>query len=152
MWVDAAQIATQRQKLWASKMQSAHSPERNVDREYKAWIDKWVTEQIRICQENKTQYFPCDPESKVGISKDFSKNNFPINGLRHPPQGDTNGWYLWSGENLSDADDFFSPSHAKHLLELCPQVTKLFGLPPGYRFLIAPDHVDIWFDVSLLEI
>jgi hypothetical protein len=33
---------------------------------------------------------------KIGISKTFDPAQFPINGLRHPPQGDTAGWYVWS--------------------------------------------------------
>jgi hypothetical protein len=26
------------------------------------------------------------------------------------------------------------------------------ALPPGWRFLIAPDYEDVWFDESLLHI
>jgi hypothetical protein len=34
------------------------------------------------------------------------KGKVPINGLRHPPQFDTNGWYIWCREELPSASDF----------------------------------------------
>jgi hypothetical protein len=66
------------------------------------------------------------------------------------PEGDTTGWYLWSGE-LSQSDDFFEPLHVKHLNERCPEVTPYLGLPAGWRFLLAPNHEDIWYDEALLR-
>ena len=48
--------------------------------------------------------------------------------------------------------DFFVPLHVEHLAEWCPGVTKFLALPPGWRFLTAPDHEDVWFDVSLLKL
>ncbi len=76
----------------------------------------------------------------------------PIHGLRHPVEGDTNGWYIWCGE-YSEADDFFQPLHVEHLEECLPEVLKLLPLPPGYRFVIDKDgYEDIWFDESLLDV
>ena len=76
----------------------------------------------------------------------------PINGLRHPPEGDTTGWYIWAGENLSADADFFVPLCVVHLDEWCPEAIPYLGLPPGWRFLIADGHEDVWFDPSLLDI
>ena len=45
---------------------------------------------------------------------------------------------------------FFVPLHVVHLDEWCPEVKKYLGLPPGWRFLIAEGHEDVWFDESLL--
>ena len=73
----------------------------------------------------------------------------PINGIRHNQESGTTGWYLWTGEYSSEAD-FFQPLHAKHLDEKCPQVLKYLGLSPGWRFLIANNHEDVWFDECLL--
>jgi hypothetical protein len=28
----------------------------------------------------------------------------------------------------------------------------ILGLPPGWRFLIAPGYLDVWYDASLLDI
>jgi hypothetical protein len=76
----------------------------------------------------------------------------PLNGLRHPAVGESNGWYIWCGEDFSEAPGFFAPLHAKHVYEDHPELTKLLGLPPGYRFLLAGDYLDIWYDSSLLNI
>ena len=75
----------------------------------------------------------------------------PINGLRHQAVDNSNGWYIWMGE-FSTASDFFSPLHTSHLFTRLPEVIEYLGLPPGYRFLLAPDYVDVWYDASLLNI
>ena len=69
-----------------------------------------------------------------------------------PPEGDTTGWYIWAGEHLSSDPDFFEPVHVEHLKTLCPQVLPYLALPPGWRFLVTPDYVDVWEDTSLLDI
>lgn len=74
--------------------------------------------------------------------------SWPVHGLRQPPEGETSGWFVWTGE-LSDAADFFAPWHSSHLVERCPEVAHLLDLPPGSRFLIAPGHEDVWQDPSL---
>jgi hypothetical protein len=76
----------------------------------------------------------------------------PLNGLRHPPEGDTTGWYIWAGQELSQAPDFFEPVHVLHLAETCQQILRFLGLPPGWRFLTDGDYVDVWEDASLLKI
>ena len=43
-----------------------------------------------------------------------------MNGLRHPAQGDTSGWYLWCGEEFSTSTEFFQPLHASHVYEEFP--------------------------------
>lgn len=90
------------------------------------------------------------PKSKVGVSQSALAGELPLHGLRHRPAGDTNGWYLWAGE-FSDAEDFFAPLHVEHLVERLPVVVPYLGLPPGWRFLLAPGYEDIWSDPSLLE-
>src|SRR5436190_351426 len=110
------------------------------------------TMQRDVCRQFGAEYMPSDPDSLVGISADTSSAKIPINGLRHPPAGDTCGWYLWSGEEPSQADDFFEPLHVRHLAERCPEVLRFLGLPPGYRFLIAGDYLDVWYDENLLNV
>src|ERR1700722_20814793 len=46
---------------------------------------------------------------KLGVSADFFSGKLPLNGLRHPPADGTCGWFLWAGEELSDAPQFFFP-------------------------------------------
>src|SRR5258708_39365660 len=69
--------------------------------------------QRSVCQSFGASFLQCDEFLKIGISKDFDPQRFPINGLRHPPSGDTAGWYIWSGE-YSHEPDFFFPLHTKH--------------------------------------
>lgn len=88
---------------------------------------------------------------KVGIASNVKQGIRPVNGLRHPPEGDTTGWYIWAGEELSDQPDFFNPLHVEHLKQWCPEIQKYLGLPPGWRFLIDGDFVDVWYDESLLK-
>lgn len=75
----------------------------------------------------------------------------PINGLRVPLEGDTTGWCIWAGEELKEDDDFFLPLHVQHIDEWTPYVKKYLGLPTGWRFLIAGDYVDVWYDAHLLD-
>jgi len=107
--------------------------------------------QKAFCRQSGAAYFPSLGESKLGFALS-TKGRVPLNGLRHPPQGDTNGWYLWCGETFSEAADFFQPFHTRHVYDEYPACAKLLGLPPGYRFLLAGDYLDVWYDASLLKV
>lgn len=108
--------------------------------------------QKETCRKFNASYVPCDDTLKVGISRTFDPHKFPINGLRHPLEGDTTGWYIWSGEEFSTNPEFFVPLHAAHLRDRCPEIVKYLGLGPGWRFLFAPGQEDVWFDANLLAI
>jgi len=91
------------------------------------------------------------PGTKMGIALGTISRR-PINGLRHNPESGTNGWFVWGGEEMSDADDFFSPLHLEHISDYLPQVQDLLALPPGYRFLIDDNgYEDVWLDTDLLS-
>jgi hypothetical protein len=108
--------------------------------------------QREICVKFGASFLASDDQFKVGISKTFDPLQFPLNGLRHPRQGDTTGWYIWSGEQFSADPGFFVPLHAFHLNDRCPEIAKYCGLGPGWRFLVAPGQEDVWFDPSLLSV
>jgi len=108
-------------------------------------------DQRAFSRKQSADYVASPPESKLGFALS-TKGLAPLNGLRHPAQGETNGWYLWCGEKYSRAADFFQPLHTRHVYESYPQVAKLLGLPPGYRFLLAGDYLDVWYDESLLNV
>ena len=110
-----------------------------------------VSAQKAVCAEYSVGYEPSTPESKLGFAL-TTKGKWPINGLRHPIVEDTNGWYIWCGEDFSSGPEFFTPLHTSHVYEDYPETAKFLGLPPGYRFLFAPNHVDVWFDKSLLKV
>jgi len=107
--------------------------------------------QRALCKQYAAEYMAASGDSKTGFAV-TTKGMLPINGLRHPSTEDTSGWYIWCGEQFSEASDFFSPLHTYHLYEDYPEIAKLLGLPPGYRFLLAGDYLDVWYDASLLNI
>ncbi|MBU1221213.1 hypothetical protein KKF34_00625 [Myxococcota bacterium] len=115
-------------------------------------IDKIVLKQQALCKQYSAKFTPSPTFLKVGISLNVRDGILPINGLRHPPEGDTTGWYIWAGEELSDDPEFFLPLHVAHLAEWCPEALRFLGLPPGWRFLFAGKYVDVWEDLSLLDI
>lgn len=107
--------------------------------------------QMAVCEKWGSPYRATGPSLKVGVADNVRSGLYPVNGLRHSPTGDTSGWYIWAGEEMGSGDDFFMPLHASHIAEWCPDVEKYLGLSPGWRFLIAPDYEDVWFDASLLS-
>lgn len=115
------------------------------------WFHDLVSrEPARIAAIYGSQLVMPAPTDKVGAADNVRKGIWPVNGLRHQPEGGTCGWYLWAGEELSPDPDFFVPVHVAHLSEWCPAVLPYLGLAPGWRFLIAPGYEDVWFDPSLL--
>jgi hypothetical protein len=108
--------------------------------------------QLEICRKYDAECVPLNIDLKIGISDNFFSGELPLNGLRHPAEGDTCGWYLWAGETFSEAANFFNPLHISHLVDQHAEILRYLGLPPGWRFLIAGDHEDVWFDAALLEI
>jgi hypothetical protein len=115
-----------------------------------------VDERVAARQAFVAERFGCDaspplPGEKLGISRNTRDGVSPLNGLRHRPAGDTCGWYIWAGEQLSEEDDFFVPLHVEELSAWSPAAVDYLGLPPGWRFLIAPDYEDVWYDPTLLE-
>lgn len=112
---------------------------------------KIETLQKAFCAERGTEFVRASPDLKSGFALS-TRGQTPINGLRHPLEGGTTGWYIWCGEQFSDASDFFASLHTSHIYEDYPELIKLLGLPPGYRFLLAGDYLDVWYDAALLDI
>ncbi len=116
-------------------------------------IDTTVDEQKSLCKKFGVDWLESPVTMKVGIAKNIKEGLVPINGLRHPPEGDTTGWYIWAGEEFPSEDpDYFLPLHVAHLKEWCPVVLKYLGLPSGWRFLTDGNYEDVWYDESLLKI
>lgn len=108
--------------------------------------------QRAICEKYGADFFPAPPGAKLGIAENVRTGLRPINGLRHPPSEGTSGWFVWAGEDLLADVDFFKPLHIEHLEDWCPQIEQYLGLAPGWRFLIADDYEDVWFDPTLLVV
>lgn len=108
-------------------------------------------DQREICVKYAADYVASPLHLKVGIALNVKDGIMPINGLRHPPEGDTSGWYIWAGEEYSEDPNFFVPLHIEHLKDWCPLVLKYLGLAPGWRFLITDTgYEDVWKDESLI--
>ena len=106
--------------------------------------------QKEVCRRFDATPEPPEPETKLGVAINVRTAVQPMHGLRHSPEENTNGWYLWRGE-YSDDPEFFTPLHVEHVMDWCPEAMPYLALPPGWRFLLAPDHEDVWFDPSLLD-
>lgn len=108
-------------------------------------------DQRAVCRRYGANFTPPEDTYKVGVSESALRGELPVHGLRHPPESGTTGWFIWAGD-LSDDPHFFKPLHLYHLAEDCPAVLPFLALPAGWRFMIAPDHEDVWSDNSLLDI
>jgi hypothetical protein len=111
----------------------------------------WEEQQREVCKRYRVRWIAAPPNFKVGIAENVRTGLIPINGLRHHPESGTTGWYIWAGEELSADPEFFKPLHVSHLDVWCPAVLPYLGLPPGSRFLLAPNYEDVWHDDSLLN-
>ena len=113
---------------------------------------KIIEAQKEICRRIGVSWYPSPPDMKIGISKNIINGNFPmpINGLRHPSENGTAGWYIWAGD-YSNNPDFFQAIHIEHINQYFPVILKYLGLPPGWRIQIDDKgYEDIWEDKSLL--
>lgn len=109
--------------------------------------------QKALCEKFEAEYLPSPRGLKIGIASNVIDGLLPINGVRHPPEGDTTGWYVWAGGEPSDDPDFFKPLHVEHINDVCPAISGYLGLAPGWRFLIDTNgYEDVWFDKNLLDI
>lgn len=107
--------------------------------------------QIETCVKYGVNCVPSPSHLKVGIARNVKDGVLPVNGMRLRPDEGTTGWFIWAGDELSQAPDFFVPLHVSHLNEWSPRVIKFMGLPPGWRFLVSDGYEDVWEDKSLLE-
>lgn len=114
-------------------------------------MPKLITEiQLELVNKLGADFLECSLDLKLGLSPNVFSANGPIHGLRHPLEGDTSGWYIWSGE-LSHTPDFFQPFHVQHLIKKLPILIPYLGLAPGWRFIIDhEEYEDVWEDPSLL--
>lgn len=107
-------------------------------------------QQKEICLKFGSNYIESNENMKVGIALN-TIGQTPLNALRHNPENNTCGWYIWGGEEMSKDPNFFQPLHVSHLNEKCPEIIKYLGLAPGWRILVAGEHQDVWYDQELLN-
>jgi hypothetical protein len=110
-----------------------------------------VRDRVGVCRQFGAQYLMSPDNGRIGLSRTFSLDDMPVHGLRHPPEFGETGWYFWTGE-LSEAPDFFAPEFTAAIILAAPFAERFLGLAPGWRVLLTPDHVDVWYDEQLLNI
>jgi hypothetical protein len=116
---------------------------------YNSW-NSHIESQKEICATHNSKWKPINKKLRVGVSAKLDTD--PINGLRHPNEKGTTGWFIWTGD-YSERDDFFQPMCAEHLLQKRPDIIKYLGLDIGYRFLADRNgYEDIWYDEKLKNI
>lgn len=116
---------------------------------YNIW-NSHIENQKEICAAHSSLWRPINKKLRVGVSANLDED--PINGLRHPSEKGTTGWFIWTGD-YSESEDFFQPMCAEHLLQLRPDIIKYLGLDIGYRFLADKNgYEDIWYDEKLKNI
>lgn len=100
----------------------------------------------RLSERHTHDSVPVRDIDKVGVARNVRSGLQPLNGVRVQPADGASGWFIWAGGVMSEDPDLFEPLHASHLSEWCPEVLPYLELPPGWRFQVAPDHEDVWFD------
>jgi len=113
-------------------------------------MSKLIEQMAAVCARHGAPYVETSLDAMAGVARNVGSGLLPLNGLRHR-RGTTSGWFIWAGDELSEDDDFFEPTHLHHLIDRCPEVLPMLGLGEGWRFLVAPDYEDVWFDPSLLD-
>jgi hypothetical protein len=108
-------------------------------------------DQREVCNRFHVPLYPAPGHLKLGISLNVRDHVYPLTGLRIIPDEGTTGWFIWAGD-YSEDPEFFVPLRVEHLPEWCPEVIRYVGLPPGWRFLVAPGYEDVWFDENLLNL
>jgi len=138
-------ITKQNVRLWKHQLET----DGDLLADYNLW-NAHIERQKAICEKYESKWNPINKKLIIGCSENLDKE--PINGLRHPKEENTTGWYIWSGE-YSEKDDFFKPTCAEHLLQIRPELIKYFGLDVGYRFLIDNNgYEDVWYDEKLKNV
>lgn len=105
--------------------------------------------QVKTCNSWGSLIVPPAAADKVGLAIG-TLAQLPLNALRHPAENGTCGWYIWGGE-WQDSPDFFQPVHVEHLEDYVPNLIPYLALAPGWRVLVAPGQVDVWYDPGLLS-
>ncbi|WP_420477880.1 immunity protein Imm33 domain-containing protein [Brevundimonas sp. FT23028] len=103
-----------------------------------------------ICRTYGSGFSPVSERDIIGYSS-IKSGLWPLNGLRHQPSKGYSGWYIWWGENLPGESDFFKPIHLNHVEFIGVNFRQYLSLEPGWRWLLAPDYVDVWFDANVAQ-
>jgi hypothetical protein len=102
-----------------------------------------------MCRRFAAAFLPTSPEALLGVALETVSPGVSLHGMRHAPEAEYCGWYIWAGDSSTDPD-FFKPLQVDQLAGMVPQVLPYLGLGPGWRFLLAPGYEDVWHDPTLV--
>ncbi|MFJ2087384.1 hypothetical protein ACIOBK_33000 [Micromonospora chokoriensis] len=106
-----------------------------------------------VCRRFAVVPSPPTQQTMIGVALSRPRELEPLNALRHPISGNSNGWFVWRGPEIPQDDDgFFAPIHIEHLDEYAPELEPYLALPPGWGVVLAPDYEDVWYDEALLDV
>lgn len=108
-----------------------------------------IQDQRQICIKNGALPNPPRHSDTLHIARK-TVGMLPINGLRRPSKNGDCGWYIWCGYEPPEESEFFQEMELTPFLKKMPELEKFLALPPGYRFLLAGAHVEVWYDSGLL--
>ena len=115
------------------------------------WDSELAAVQRDICAQFGADYLPCHPGMRLGLASNVTAATRNLNGVRIVPSGDACGWYLWAGDELAEPPEFYIPLRAQNIETWAPRAMAYLGLPPGWRFLLREDRIDVWKDLTLLS-
>ena len=73
--------------------------------------DSIKSQQKKVCKKYSSVFSDSPRLYKIGISEGAMNGELPIHGFRHPPEGDTCGWFIYAGDSMSKDPDYFKPLH-----------------------------------------
>ena len=114
------------------------------------WDSELASVQRELCARFGAAYHPCHPQARLGLASNITAATRNLNGVRIEPSGDACGWYLWAGDEWAEPPDFYIPLRAQSAQTWAPLALPYLGLPPGWRFLLREDRIDVWKDLTLL--
>lgn len=122
------------------------------------WLRRATRSRVSAAQHDICRRFAVKPSlpgqrTMVGFAFARPRHLEPLNALRHPVTGQSNGWFVWRGPAIpQDDDEFFAPLHVEHLDEHAPELEPYLALPPGRGVVLAPGYEDVWYDETLLDV
>ena len=125
----------------------------------KDYLEWW--DQIELPTSRDDEDFRLISETDVSIHGDFIKAvRIEAASVDHVPGARDDALLVGAEERerpaVGDADDPEDRSATKapgiQISELLPPVLPYLALPPGWRFVLAENHQDVWYDPELLQV
>ena len=89
--------------------------------------------EFEICQRFGSSVQTPEPDQKVGIALSTLSLK-PLNALRHQPEGETCGWYIWGGKNDLKTQHFSNRCTFRIYQNIVCSYCRISLLPLGSEF------------------